>query len=719
MLRIMSTGTPVNVTIIDSGFAARPYSSVTGPCDGNIIRTKQNISSAMRCAEMCSQNWKCVAYEMRGQSCDMIDSCANAVDGLCHNPRVCTFALRERVQACVWSFSSPSGHRRLNQFEQPLNASLGVCRHVPVDAPVFWINAVAQTSRRRGIEQMLMAADLTATRVPAINGLRVIELIAKSQISFTHPHMRLGLTIPNPQPGGARNAVYKGHAAMTFTVPEVGCILSHLNALRAAQLDESEWSIIIEDDAIVIPSTEIRTPSGGTIRLSVADVLRLAPDDADIIQLHVHNTHIAKRMCMERKLFSPWSIHNWGTTAYAIRRAALTALLDSTGTPPIIGDNLVADVFLYANLRAYTVSRPFVTLAKSVSTVQLTSSESQGASLDDLSRHFASAYVADPAICEPIDLPCDTSAAPLDSDFITVFAVTQTTGESRDERKRVAMTMALLASDRTYSVTAGVGSFVAREADWVDEVAHMRAAGVRAVIVDDSVVDFQTRLKSKLHLQTRLVRTARALGMLTRWVLIFDDDVSFPDGYLTSYFASMPTRAMLSQPTIRHARAGDAQYIPPFNHAFWTNRSTPRMLVVPFVEVQVLMIDVDFLIWFLDRVANHILAAHHILGTVAGTDCIWCAAAREYVASSAVTNGSVGCALLPSISVLHSGGRTLKKDVAFGKELLDMKTYLKYSWPQWYAHPPWVAEELCASKKGKVVCDAVHFERYLSAAAIW
>jgi GR25 family glycosyltransferase involved in LPS biosynthesis len=152
-------------------------------------------------------------------------------------------------------------------------------------APVFWINLDADSQRRTYMERWLIWLELDAQRVSGYDG-RIHDL----------------------------RQYLAGHSPAALSQPEVGCVLSHLRAIRHfVEETEAEYAIILEDDVDFV-SVEFWT-------FNWKFFLSFVPYDWDVLQLAIinHKGVIPK--------LHPRQPTDFSTAAYAITRLYAQKLL--------------------------------------------------------------------------------------------------------------------------------------------------------------------------------------------------------------------------------------------------------------------------------------------------------------------------------------------------------------------------------------------------------
>jgi len=139
---------------------------------------------------------------------------------------------------------------------------------------------------------------------------------------------------------------------------ELGCIASHLQAIRLFTESGKEYGLILEDDVEIQNWIDIR------------EIHKIAPDDAELISLFTFprkKEAIHKLVNNNNKgcMFTDWEPPFFSTLAYTLtRKNAIKILKNCTRDTTILIFNSIpqADMFLYSSVKTYITSSNMVTV---------------------------------------------------------------------------------------------------------------------------------------------------------------------------------------------------------------------------------------------------------------------------------------------------------------------------------------------------------------------
>jgi GR25 family glycosyltransferase involved in LPS biosynthesis len=223
-----------------------------------------------------------------------------------------------------------------------------------------------------------------------------------------------------------------GRRSRQTSSTELGCSLSHLEAIAAAFRDGEELALILEDDALLSEQAFMMSNIS-----SLRSLVASAPYDWNVLKLHTVNMKLQKTICKETaQAFVPVSwprsadetadplldkIHpwnhwaqwgHWGTAAYVINRAGMEKALHATGYPNCTvwgrhqdrnNEKYTADEFVISPAvvgKVYTFARPLLSLMPVASGIL-----HQGGADETFSqntRHFFDEYLHGHIRCQPL-----------------------------------------------------------------------------------------------------------------------------------------------------------------------------------------------------------------------------------------------------------------------------------------------------------------------------
>jgi GR25 family glycosyltransferase involved in LPS biosynthesis len=93
---------------------------------------------------------------------------------------------------------------------------------------------------------------------------------------------------------------------------ELACLYSHLKTIHTAYINNDEYALILEDDAIIHRLINFK------------NLFKTAPYDWELLQLHVTNSTIFDK---NKDLWLPYKDGNWSTVAYVINRKGMNNIL--------------------------------------------------------------------------------------------------------------------------------------------------------------------------------------------------------------------------------------------------------------------------------------------------------------------------------------------------------------------------------------------------------
>lgn len=178
---------------------------------------------------------------------------------------------------------------------------------------IYWINLDECKDRKQFMEEQFKKNNHTHTRIPAIR---------PSQYPFT--------------------------TKKPLSLPEYGCLLSHLKACKEVLNNSESYSVIVEDD-MIIPS------------FNFDKLVNTAPKDWEILQLFVINKPRLAELIEKYKqgiLWDPWYECNFSTGIYIINKKGANKLLNTVTDLSKFDYKPFADAVLYRNAKTYTYTYP-------------------------------------------------------------------------------------------------------------------------------------------------------------------------------------------------------------------------------------------------------------------------------------------------------------------------------------------------------------------------
>lgn len=129
---------------------------------------------------------------------------------------------------------------------------------------------------------------------------------------------------------------------------EIGCIQSHLKAIKKAYDDGCDEALIMEDDMMLAFIDKWK--------YSIEEIIKQKPQNANCIILHCSNPKEIKLMINSNQLFSKWKRGRWSTGCYYINKNGMKRLINKYCINHIPKEP--ADFFLYKKLCSYNYHLP-------------------------------------------------------------------------------------------------------------------------------------------------------------------------------------------------------------------------------------------------------------------------------------------------------------------------------------------------------------------------
>ena len=209
--------------------------------------------------------------------------------------------------------------------------------------PVYYINMNRHKYRRASVEKQIK--DYNIANAYRVVGVDVRDPAETMQIEWGYPNEN--------------------------TPGLLGCMASHIRAIRIAYDRNDDIALIVEDD--------VHFGLLGYIDFSLPDLVKVAPPDWEIISLHTPNCNLQSNREYDSKIrllyrdSVPTSKRCWSTCAYLITRSAMHRILNVVTPDSVFPEHIrisplspgypisgVADGYLYDILRTYYVSPSIV-----------------------------------------------------------------------------------------------------------------------------------------------------------------------------------------------------------------------------------------------------------------------------------------------------------------------------------------------------------------------
>ncbi len=186
---------------------------------------------------------------------------------------------------------------------------------------VYYINLDRATERNNLMTSEARNLGVDMTRLEGVDGSRLHNLL-KGSYTFSDGRVLQYETSPRGEE----------------TMPELGCMLSHLNAIATAYKNGDERALILEDDTTLY-TIPMWKKTLGDVMTEVSDwgIISLCRLNYD--KTHTHIEHV-----------TDWQ--SWGAQAYLINRAAMKMVLDAVewdgdrvyiSTEKVGGEKIVSD----------------------------------------------------------------------------------------------------------------------------------------------------------------------------------------------------------------------------------------------------------------------------------------------------------------------------------------------------------------------------------------
>jgi glycosyl transferase family 25 len=209
--------------------------------------------------------------------------------------------------------------------------------NVNIDAfPIYWINL--DKDKDRNYNMKLQMNRKSNTRVPGVYGLE----ISKKDMNVYSTNSR------------------RNHYSNEYLFAnEIGCLLSHIEAIRLSLQKEDEYVIIMEDDTDLISWDNNNIKKYLSEEISKYECVQLSvifPNNYNLPSVSCNNPMIVSWNDANKEAF-PWGSF-WSTSAYIISRVGrmkILNLFENTDAPL-----MPSDIFIYENLNTGTVFPPII-----------------------------------------------------------------------------------------------------------------------------------------------------------------------------------------------------------------------------------------------------------------------------------------------------------------------------------------------------------------------
>jgi len=201
-----------------------------------------------------------------------------------------------------------------------------------IKIPVYYINMDKSTDRNEWMKKQMVNVE-RYYRVPAVNGYKIKN---------------------------KKHDVVDGvefYNQFDLTLPEIGCTLSHLKAIKIAYENGEEMVIIMEDD--------IYMDMMNLMDYSLETLIENAPDDWEIIKLVNHSQVLNKSSTYKEHSFHFYDRNKpaYSSGAYVINRKGMETFLRTCGANPYYLMNQksgVTDTFLWQVSKQVYILEPCV-----------------------------------------------------------------------------------------------------------------------------------------------------------------------------------------------------------------------------------------------------------------------------------------------------------------------------------------------------------------------
>ena len=142
------------------------------------------------------------------------------------------------------------------------------------------------------------------------------------------------------------------------TNSELGCLFSHLHAIKKGFEDDQDYIIVMEDDIDLKHMTKWKK----TIEEIVQDANRKIKD-WEVLQLHILGSKVNNQMINISEQFHYWGVNFFSAGMYLVNRKGMRNIVQKMRCSSFMSDRnikLLADHYIYLQNKSYSVTKPIV-----------------------------------------------------------------------------------------------------------------------------------------------------------------------------------------------------------------------------------------------------------------------------------------------------------------------------------------------------------------------
>jgi len=218
---------------------------------------------------------------------------------------------------------------------------------VEPDLNVFWINRPNDITRRRAMEEELrkFGNEIQHFRRNGVELDAVVKMLEQHTVEIGPDFHVCGREVSSTQP-----------QPTPVSLSAIGQTFMHVRAIKAAYDLGLERAIILEDDV------RFRDRTADELKLSVLHALANAPPGWRILQLHVSDVSVLRRLCTHiRSPYVKWERGHSSAGAYLINRYGMRSVLDQTNSftnQVRLQQRVLVEDVLFRIGDVYTYTRP-------------------------------------------------------------------------------------------------------------------------------------------------------------------------------------------------------------------------------------------------------------------------------------------------------------------------------------------------------------------------